>query len=488
MRYISNKGGDESVDFETAILNGFAGNGGLYVPESLPTVSTKQLKEWSSYSYKELAFEILSLFINRATLSADELRTILNQAYSEFEAPEIIPLYPLKSREGVYMMELFHGPTLSFKDIGLAFLVNLVDFFLERKGERLSLIVATTGDTGPATAYFSAGKASIDAWVLYPESLITQEQARQITTLNSPNVHAVAVSDCPDGGDDLDVVIASLFANTSFKNAVNLSSVNSINWGRMVMQTVHYFYAYLQLAQAPGERISYSVPSGAFGNLCAGTIAREMGLPVEQFIVANNSNACLHRIFSQGEFTKQPIIETVSSAIDILIPYNFWRCLYFMLDADTQKIASWISEFERTGKVSFDEPSYVKIQAGFVSSSVSDQQTLNIIKEVFDAEQYLLDPHSAVSLVAADEHRRANDTQKTVCLATAHPAKFPAVYPDIIINQAGDRKLRVSITHPSIEKAKSLSETILRVDLPRLEETLIKQMQSRPSTTSSRIS
>ena len=244
------------------------------------------------------------------------------------------------------------------------------------------------------------------------------------------------------------------------------------------MQTVHYFYAYLQLAENPGERISFSVPSGAFGNLCAGTIAREMGLPVDQFIVANNANACLHRIFSQGEYTKQAIIETASSAIDILIPYNFWRCLYFMLDGDTQKIANWIDQFERSGKVVFDQVSYKKIQAGFVSSSVSDQQTMAIIEQVFDDEQYLLDPHSAVSLVAAAQHRHANAQRKTVCLATAHPAKFPAVYSESISSQADDSRLRVSITHPSIEKAKSLSESVLRVELAKLEQVLLKQMRN----------
>jgi threonine synthase len=478
MHYVSNKGGTEAVDFETAILNGFADNGGLYVPETLPTVSPQQLEAWSKHSYPELAFEILSLFISRSVMSADELRALLTEAYSEFEAEDIIPLYPLKTKQGVYMMELFHGPTLSFKDVGLAFLVNLVNFFLERKGEKLNLIVATTGDTGPATAHFSAGKSSVDAWVLYPDSLITEEQARQITTLDSPNVHAVAVSNCPDGGDDLDLVIASLFANTEFKNAVNLSSVNSINWGRMVMQTVHYFYAYLQLAEQPGERISYSVPSGAFGNLCAGTIARTMGLPVDQFIVANNTNACLHRIFSQGAFIKRPIIETVSSAIDILIPYNFWRCLYFILDGDTQKIAQWMTEFEQTGTATFDEASFKKIQTGFLSSSITDPQTLAIIKELLASEQYLLDPHSAVSVVAAEQHHDALKSTKTVCLATAHPAKFPAVYSDMQDKLAASDEHRISVTHPSIEKAKSLPESVLKVSLADLEATLLTAMRA----------
>ena len=200
-------------------------------------------------------------------------------------------------------MELFYGPTISFKDIGLAFLVNLVNFFLERKKKHLTIVVATTGDTGPATAYFAAGKSNLDAWVLYPKDKITEEQERQMTTLPHNNIHPVGVSNCPDGGDDLDLVIAKLYANKRFKEKLKLSSVNSINWGRIMMQMVHYFYGYLQVVNEIGERVHMAVPSGGFGNLCAGALARKMGLPITTLISANNKNACLHRIFSQGFFS-----------------------------------------------------------------------------------------------------------------------------------------------------------------------------------------
>ena len=358
LKFVSNKGGGEPVDFETAILDGFAVDGGLYVPEELPEITHNQLKQWKGLGYVDLAFEILSLFIDRSIVSEEELKRILKTAYAPFEKEEIIPLYPLKTRKDTFIMELFYGPTISFKDVGLAFLVNLVNFFLERKKEHLSVIVATTGDTGPATAYFAAGKSNIDAWVLYPKGLITEEQERQMTTLQHANIHPVGVANCPDGGDDLDAVISKLYANKSFKEKLKLSSVNSINWGRVMMQTVHYFYGYLQVVDDIGEQVNISVPSGGFGNLCAGSLARKMGLPIKYLVAANNKNACLHRVFSKGEFTKQPIIETASSAIDILIPFNFWRYLYFSVDKDTKKIKNWMDSFKETGNVKFDASNF----------------------------------------------------------------------------------------------------------------------------------
>ena len=268
LKFVSNKGGGEPVDIETAILNGYATDGGLYVPEHLPQISVEKLEQWKHLSFKELAFEIVSLFIDRSIVSAQELKEIIENAYGTFEKEEVIPIPKLKSRQNTYIMELFYGSTLSFKDVGLSFLVNLVDFFLKRKQERLSVVVATTGDTGPAAASYVAGKSTLDVWVLYPKGLITEEQERQMTTLQQSNVHPVGVYNCQEGADDLDLVIAKLYANQPFKNKVNLSSINSINWGRVMIQTVHYYYGYFQVADKIGEAISMVVPSGAFGNLC----------------------------------------------------------------------------------------------------------------------------------------------------------------------------------------------------------------------------
>ena len=473
MNYISNKGGGNPEDFETAILDGFAIDGGLYVPESIPKVSNEQLDAWKNLSYVDLAFEILSLFIDKSILTETELRSILNTAYKDFEKDDIIPLHKLKSRKYTYIMELFYGPTISFKDVGLAFLVNLVNFFLERKNERLSLVVATTGDTGPAAAYFAAGKSNLDAWVLYPKGLITEEQERQMTTLPHNNIHPVGVSNCPDGGDDLDLVIAKLYANTTFKNKLKLSSVNSINWGRIMMQTVHYFYGYYRVIDSIGEEINMSVPSGGFGNLCAGGLARKMGLPIKYLVSANNKNACLHRIFSEGIFSKVEMYNTLSSAIDILIPYNFLRFMY-IAGIETKQIKQIVDVFNKKGILQFDQTTYKIISEGFKSNSATDKETLDIIKEIYEGEEYLLDPHGAVSIIAADANKEALGNLKLLCLATAHPAKFP----EVIKQSLGRNDLPSQAMHHSLESAKSKCEKVYLCDHSNLEEALTTIMET----------
>ncbi len=474
LQFVSNKGGGEPVDFETAILDGFAVDGGLYVPETLPQITHNHLKKWKDLSYVDLAFEILSLFIDRSIISEKDLKKILQLSYAPFEKHEIIPLYPLQSRKDTYVMELFHGPTISFKDVGLAFLVNLVNFFLERKNEHLTLVVATTGDTGPATAYFAAGKSNLDAWVLYPKGLITEEQERQMTTLQQSNIHPVGVANCPDGGDDLDLVISKLYANTAFKEKLKLSSVNSINWGRVMMQTVHYFYGYLQVVNQIGEEINFSVPSGGFGNLCAGALAREMGLPIKYLVAANNKNACLHRIFSEGRFSKDKIHETVSSAIDILIPFNFWRFLYFRMNKDANKVKKWMDTFKDTGLVEFDKETFETYKKGFLSNSSNDIETLDTIHEIYKNEDYLLDPHGAVSLHATDVLKNKLEGNKLICLATAHPAKFP----NVIQKALKINKLPKNATHFSINEAKRFCEKVHLCDHQYLEEALIHAMET----------
>lgn len=474
LNYVSNTGGGKPVDFETAILNGFAIDGGLYVPTTLPKISPQQLTDWKSLSYTELAFQILSLFIDHSIMSADELKQLLKEAYAPFEHEEIIPIHPLKSRENTYVMELFHGPTISFKDIGLAFLVNLVNFFLQRKNEKLSLIVATTGDTGPATAYFTAGKSNLDAWVLYPKGKITEEQERQMTCLPHNNVHPVGVANCTNGSDDLDAVISKLYANDSFKKKLKLSSVNSINWGRIMMQTVHYFYGYLQVADNVNEHVNFSVPSGGFGNLCAGSLAREMGLPIKTLVVANNKNACLHRVFSKAEFTQVELTETASSAIDIMIPSNFWRFLYFKTSQNGPRIKKWIEQFYNTGRVAFDAETFKKYSEGFLSSSISDKETLDLIEQLYLDEGYLLDPHGAVSVKAIENHQAALGHEKSICLATAHPAKFPEAMSKVFKGAA----LPQAANHISIDKQKSQCQKVHLCDNANLETALIHAMEA----------
>ncbi len=312
----------------------------------------------------------------------------------------------------------------------------------------------------------------MDAWILYPKGLITTEQERQMTTLHHSNIHPVGVYNCPEGGDDLDAVIHKLYANLEFKDKVQLSSVNSINWGRVMVQTVHYFYGYLQIVNKVGETINMSVPSGGFGNLCAGGLARKMGLPIKTLVVANNKNACLHRIFSQGLFSKEDIHETVSSAIDILTPFNFWRYLYFCIGRSHKKIKEWNDEFDTTGKVQFDQLTYESYSKGFMSSSITDKNTIDTIKSIFETEEYLLDPHGAVAVAAAKNLREQLGNEKLICLATAHPAKFP----DTIKNALGEEDIPTAATHWSITDAKTKCQKGYSADHQHLEKALLDAM------------
>jgi threonine synthase len=475
--YVSTRGGVPPVDFETAVLQGFAADGGLFVPQTIPRITDEKLLKWSKLSFVDLAFEILSLFIDRSILPAEELRRLLTGSFVRFEHPEVVPTVRLATKPNIHVLELFHGPTLSFKDVAMGFLVSMVDFFLTRKNDWASLVVATTGDTGPAAAHASAGKKSIECWVLYPADMISEEQARQMTTLEAANVHAVAVSGCPDGGDDLDLVIARMFADDSLRAQLKLSSVNSINWCRVMVQAVHYFYSYFRVAERVGEKVVFSVPSGAFGNLFGGYLARSMGLPVESYICANNKNATLHRAFSTGHFTKKDLVATVSSAIDIVAPYNFWRYLYFACGQDPAKIRQWMAEFQNQGSVQLDSRTAEAIRDGYLSAAITDERTLATMADLYQGRDgYLLDPHAAVAVAAADALADNFAPQtKIVCLATAHAAKFPDVVRRAL---AAEGELPESARHASIEAAKGLCQHVRLCDCRNLSEALTRAMQA----------
>lgn len=475
IQYVSNKGGGEAVDFESCILNGRPSDGGLYVPTSLPKITHEQLKSWKRLSYTDLAFEILSLFIAPSVVPASDLKKLIEDSFSPFFHPEKIPFYGLASRKGVIIQELFHGPTLSFKDVAMGFVVNLFNYFLQRKGKSMSIVVATSGDTGPAAAFASIGKETLNTWTLYPEGFITEEQERQMTTLNAPNVHAVRVQNCPDGSDDLDVLIADLFGDPVFKKELNLSSVNSINWGRVMMQTVHYFYGYLQIVDRVGELLNFAVPSGAFGNLCAGSLAREMGLPVGRFILSNNANNCLQRIFRDGIYAKEAVINCASSAIDISLPMNFWRYLYFAIGQKPKKIKEWMEEAERTGQVVFDQGMFEQYSHGFLTASISDEETLQTIKHIYESEAYLLDPHAAVAVAAAEFWKtELAPGSKVLCLATAHPSKFPGV----IRKALGVEDLPAEATHASLEEAKGFCQKVYECEFENMHSAVPASMRA----------
>jgi threonine synthase len=476
-RFVSTRGGIAPVSFEEAVLQGFAADGGLFVPESIPKVTARQLESWSGLSFQDLAYELLSLYIDRSIVPAADLMKLIDDSFGLFEHPEVVNVTPYGSDGRTCIMELFHGPTLSFKDVAMGFLVNVMDYFLQRRGDHLNIVLATTGDTGPAAAWACAGKQSIDCWPLYPRGMISEQQERQMTTLKASNVHPVGVENCPDGGDDLDLVVARLFADESLQQRLHLSSVNSINWCRVMVQAVHYFYGYYRVVEQPGDRIAFSVPSGAFGNLFGGYLARSMGLPVEMFICANNENQALHTAFSQGVFAKKDLIRTLSSAIDIVVPYNFWRFLYFSTGSDSKKLKSMMDEFSARGFVTLDPQTGACIQDGFRSVSISDEETADTINTTFAQHNgYLLDPHSAVAVAASYQFKHTLPADcKIVCLATAHPAKFPEIIRKVL--GTGDQ-LPDRGKHQSLEAAGRKCQQLRICSLESLQSALVDEIAS----------
>lgn len=467
IKYTSTRGTISPVGFDEAVLQGFAEDGGLFVPEIIPTITAKQLQQWSTLSYTSLAHKILSLFIPPQIIPSEELKALIAESFSGFEHPDLMPLINPGDNPNFHIMELFHGPTLSFKDIAMGFLVRTMDYLLKKRNQHLNLILATTGDTGPAAANASAGRKTLDCWPLFPAGMISVEQEQQMTTLKDENIHPIAVNHCLDGGDDLDIVIAKMFSDNKRKKDLKLSSVNSINWCRVMVQAVHYAFGYFRACKNVGDPVIFSVPSGAFGNLCAGDLARKMGIPISTFICANNQNQTLHTTFSTGLFKKRDLVQTVSSAIDIVVPYNFWRFLFFNTNFDSAKISAMMKIFQDKGEVQLDPETYERVCNGFKSLAISDEETLSTIKETFEKYGYLLDPHGAVAVTAAKKmHPDLDSDVPVVCLATAHPAKFPAITRKALGNQ---HQIPQQAVHQTLESAKSLPEKKAACDLENLE-------------------
>jgi threonine synthase len=473
--YVSTRGGGLPLPFDEAVLQGFAADGGLFVPETIPTLSMDRLADLSRMDYPDLAAAILSLFIDPSVIPEPDLARLVNDSFSPFDRGRVVDLVPLNGDPDLMVMELFHGPTLSFKDIAMGFLIRTMDYLLQKRGDRVSIVLATTGDTGPAAAHAAANRAAIDCWPLYPKGMITREQELQMTTLGAGNIHPVAVENCPDGGDDLDLVVAALFADPELKARLRLSSVNSINWCRVMVQAIHYFYGYFRACETIGDPVVFSVPSGAFGNLFSGYLAKSMGLPVTGFVCANNVNNALSTALTTGVFEKRPLRRTVSSAIDIVVPYNFWRFLYFLGGSDPEKINESMARFQADGRVRVAEEMEKAVQQGFSAVTVSDDETLATIRQAFTADRpYLLDPHGAVAVTAARKvSSRYPARTRIICLATAHPAKFP----DIITGALGTPDLPDQATHPSLEQMRTRCRHLRICDRDLLASALVRAME-----------
>jgi len=415
MRYISTRGAAPILDFEDVTLAGLARDGGLYVPESWPTLSAAEIADLRGLSYVETALRVCRPFVGDA-LSEDELRGLLTQAYGSFSHAAVTPLKQLDERQ--WLLELFHGPTLAFKDVALQLLGLLFERFLSTRDEHLTVVGATSGDTGSAAIQALAGRAKVDIFMLHPQGRVSDVQRRQMTTVMAPNVHNIAV----DGTfDDAQALVKAMFNDASFASRFRLSAVNSINWARLMAQVVYYFYAAVRLG-APERPVAFSVPTGNFGDVFAGYVAAKMGLPVAKLVVATNVNDILHRALSTGDYSVGTVQPTAAPSMDIQVSSNFERLLFDLHDRDGGRLAQVMKGFEASKTLTLGNE---RAKASLFESHRVDEDGMSMaLRWASASANELIDPHTAIGLAAA----RAVELPAgvpVVTLATAHPAKFP---------------------------------------------------------------
>ncbi|MCH8532534.1 MAG: threonine synthase [Saccharospirillum sp.] len=416
MKYISTRGQAPTLEFEDVLLTGLASDGGLYVPETLPEFSKEQIRSWRGLPYHELAFHIIQPFVAGA-IADDELATMLEETYGVFAHKAIAPLAQIDHNE--YVLELFQGPTLAFKDFALQLLGRLLDHMLQKRGEKAVIVGATSGDTGSAAIEGCKRCDNIDIFILHPYQKVSEVQRRQMTTILADNIHNIALE---GNFDDCQSMVKASFGDQSFlKGERRLVAVNSINWARIMAQIVYYFYASLNLG-GPDRAMAFSVPTGNFGDIFAGYLARKMGLPINQLIVATNQNDILHRVMSANKYEKHPLAHTLSPSMDIVVSSNFERLLFDLYDRDGVVLADLMARMNNE-TVELDSQRLAKARELFDSYAVDDDTTVDTIRTVFDETGYLLDPHTAIGVKAARATRRS-ETDPMITLGTAHPVKF----------------------------------------------------------------
>lgn len=416
MQYLSTRGGISPISFSQAVMMGLATDGGLLLPRNIPRIGSATFSSWSEMSYPELAFEIMSRFID--DIPSSDLRDLINRSYETFTSKEVTPLV---HHGNLHILELFHGPTLAFKDVALQFLGNLFEYLLKKSNGVLNIIGATSGDTGSAAIYGVRGKDRINIFILHPHKRISAVQERQMTTVTDANVFNIAIEGSFDDGQ---AIVKSIFNDLDFKSSHNLGAVNSINWARVLAQVVYYVYSSLHVIKHENDKaMDFAIPTGNFGDIFAGYIAKQL-LPegtVRRLILATNQNDILSRFVNDGDYSKAEVQITCSPSMDIQAASNFERYLYYLLDKDPARTADAMKEFAESGKLNLKNHSD-HIKRDFAASSVSEEQVKKTIRKFKEQYGYLLDPHTAVGVHAALEHQQNNIPM--ICLATAHPAKF----------------------------------------------------------------
>jgi threonine synthase len=410
MQYTSTRGDGAKLKFTDTILTGLARDGGLFLPEQIPDVRAK-LDAWRALPYTDLAFEIMRLFAD--DIPEDTLRGIIRKSYATFRHPEVTPVVRVG---GVHVLELFHGPTLAFKDVALQFLGNLFEYALEKTGAEMNIVAATSGDTGSAAIYGVRGRGRIRIFVMHPHGRVSPVQERQMTTVLDANVRNLAVvgtfDDCQD-------IVKELFNDLAFRDANKLGAVNSINWARVLAQVVYYFYAAFRVQEATGAaQVRFSVPTGNFGDIFAGYVAWRMGAPIDKLVLATNENDILARYFETGVYSLAGVSPTLSPSMDIQVASNFERYLYYLAGENAATLRDWRAAFTAAGALTPGIANHACFAAGRGDTAM----TLAAIKAYWEQHRYLLDPHTAVGVAVAEKFLSADAPM--ICLATAHPAKF----------------------------------------------------------------
>lgn len=416
MKYISTRGLCPTQTFEQVLLTGLAPDGGLYVPENLPKFSVEEIASWRDLSYPELAMKVVAPFIGDE-IPESTLREIITSSYAGFAHADVAPLTQLA--EGEFVLELFHGPTLAFKDFALQVLGRMLDYVLKKNNQRVVILGATSGDTGSAALEGCRHSDHVEIFILHPHGRVSDVQRKQMTTIIADNVHNLAIE---GNFDDCQRIVKAAFADQSFlPEGRQLVAVNSINWARILMQIVYYFSASLRLG-GPEKPVSFSVPTGNFGDIYAGYLARHMGLPIDQLVVATNTNDILHRFIADNDYAATGLVKTLSPSMDILVSSNFERYLFDLFGRDAEQLRLFMAAAV-TPSISVSDEKWQQVKAEFSSARVDDETTCEVIASVFNTTGELLDPHTAIGVQAARECKN-DSSAPMITLATAHPAKF----------------------------------------------------------------
>ena len=450
MEYISTRNNQKIFTFKDIFLKGLADDGGLFIPKSVKPFSKEEINNFKNLSYNDLAAEIINPFIGDF-MSKDDLISLISKSYSNFRTKNVVNINKLGNLK---VLELFHGPTLAFKDIAMQLIGNFYEHHLNFEQKKINIVVATSGDTGAAAIDALKGKKNLNVFVLHPNNRISPVQRKLMTTCEASNVFNIAIQ---GNFDDCQNLVKAMFNDEKFSKSINMSGVNSINWARIIAQAVYYFYAYFKVGN--GQPLSFSVPTGNFGDIYAGYLAKKLGLPIDKLVVATNKNDILHRAISGGDYSQKKVMETNTPSMDIQIASNFERLLYDVKDCNSEVIKDVMSKI-KNNKYKIDKNDLDKIKKNFISEMLDENETLEIIKIINDENQIIVDPHTAVGIGAV---RKLGLENNCVVLSTAHPCKFPKAIEDAIsktenlpdsLKYVNDREEKFEVLSNDIEKIK----------------------------------